>query len=240
MKEYLTEKSENKRELYQNILNKESNQKELPEAIFVLSGGIKEDKDGEFKTLSYSEKDVHGFVTGGKARVISAAELAKIFPEIKVVTTSAIEPDYPSHARVMANELLKREVPEDQIILEEKSIDTLTEFMEMIKISVREKWKRITIITNDYHIPRAKEMFQQIESLVKGEDPEFDAALIKFKEANTKINFISAEEILETINPHFKTLIEKVKQTEEYTKRLEAEERGLEDLKSGKYKRFKK
>ncbi len=240
MKERLTEKSENKRELYQNILNKESNQKELPEAIFVLSGGIKKSEEGKFKTLSYSEKDVHGFVTGGKARVISAAELAKTFPEIKLVTTSAVEPNYPSHARIMANELLKLEVPKDQIILEEKSIDTLTQFMEMVKISVQEKWKRIIILTNDYHIPRAKEMFQQIESLVKGEDSEFDAALIKFKEANTEINFMSAEEILETTDPHFKTLIEKVRQTEEYKKRLEAEEKGLKDLRSGEYKRFKK
>jgi len=247
MKEFLVQNPENsennpenKKEIYQAILNKETNRKELPEAVFILSGGIKKTGEGKFKTLSYSDEDVHGFVTGGKARVVGAAELAKVFPEMKMVTTSAIEPDFPSHARVMADELIKRETPEDQVILEEKSIDTITELMEMIKMSVRENWKKITILTSDYHIPRTKEMFRQLGSLVKDEDPEFDAALIKFKEANIEINFVSAEEILETTGHHFKSLIDKVRLTEGYKKRLEAEERGLEDLKSGRYKRFKK
>ncbi len=186
-----------KREAYEKILTEESEENKLPEAIFLSSGGIKKTKDEKFKTLAYSDLDYHGFVSGGKARVLSGAELAKSFPEIKIVTTSVIEPDYPSHASVMADELKERGVPEDQIILEERSIDTLTELVEAIKIAVREDWKNIAFISNGYHLPRFKEMFNRLESLIeKGEDQEFDEALEKFQKEKGIVGFISAEKIL--------------------------------------------
>ncbi len=229
-----------RREAYEKILMEESEENRLPDAVFLSSGGIKKTKDEKFKTLSYSDYDYHGFVSGGKARVISGAELAKTFPELKIVTTSVVEPDYPSHASVMAAELKERGIPEDQIILEEKSIDTITELVEAVKMAARENWKNIAFISNGYHLPRFRETFNRLESLMeKGEDPEFNEAFEKFQKEKGSVGFISAEHILESTSNHYKNLFEKVEKLEAYSKRLEAEKKGLEDLRSGRYRRFK-
>ena len=78
----------------------------VPEVIFVLSGGIKEVKQSELKyrSTSYSDQDDFG-VTGGRARVIAAAEIAAAFPEVNIVTTSrsihSKTQSEPTHATVI-------------------------------------------------------------------------------------------------------------------------------------------
>lgn len=199
-----------------------------PDAIFILSGGIVAKDEGrtqQFKSPSYKEKDENGLITGGKARVIAAAEISKKFPEAKIITTSkdARESGRPTHAEVMAEELQKLGIHPETIIKEEKSKDTLTELREMIKMIQQNNWKNVDVITNEYHISRVEAMLDVLLSETEKEKP--------------LIQLISAEKILETKSSHYKKLFDKVRQTDGYRLRIEREQKGVEDFKQGIYRK---
>lgn len=212
-----------------------------PDAFFVLSGGIKlksaEGGDQGYKSLSYADSDTDyaGLVTGGKARVFAAAKIAKYFPESIIVTTSRVEENAPSHAQVMADELAFRGVPKERIVLEEKSRSTITELIEIVKMTISRNWHEVAIITSDYHLPRVREMLERLEDLSGDSDPDFTESWHEFRD-QVKVDFIAAEAILESTNEHYKRLLAKVRDSEAYKQRLEAEKKGLGDLQAGRYK----
>lgn len=232
-----------KEEAIRNIVSAEF-AGEIPQALFVLSGGIVADTrertdnpgDDGYKTLSYQDLDAHGLVTGGKARVVAAAEIAKLFPDLPLVTTSRYEADKPTHAAVMAQELEQRSVPSEQIIKEEQSVNTVTELTELVKMAVRNEWKRVEAITSDYHIARCAKMFEALDTIVNYDDPEFFEALAKFRESGSRLAFIAAEEVLEKVSSKYSQLFEQVRQTDAFKGRVAAEEKGIRDLQEGRYK----
>lgn len=211
-------------------------EKGMPDAVFILSGGIKKiEKKGEeqYHSLAYSDKDAFGLMGGGKARVLAASYVGKIFPDLKFVTTSK-EKDMPSHATVMAKELQKRGIKKKNILLEEESFSTLTELFQMVKIAVENNWVNLSVITNDFHIPRAEKILEKLEEFSKN-DPCFVTSLKEFKERGIKVNFIAAEDILGEISEHYKKLVERVRKSPEYEKRMQMEQKGIDDLEEGKY-----
>ncbi len=237
------------------VENKQLTCKELcggvPDAIIILSGGIipsnqaKRDGRPAFKSPSYSEEYVltdpvtNGeirLITGGKARIISAAELARVFPNTIIVTTSAVDSNEPTHAAVMERELVDLGVLPNRILKEEVSWDTFSEMAEMVKMADSKGWWRLAVITNGYHVPRAQEMFNQAPSLISEEvDPDFHNALDRI-EKGLKVVFVSAEDILPLRHRSYQIVIEAVKSSQPYSKRLEAEAKGLSDLNAGRYR----
>lgn len=224
--------TEELKECIKSVICQETESGRMPESIFVLSGGIIR-KDDEYKSPSYSETDDHGLITGGKARSIAAAKISEIFPDINFVTTSRRLKEEPTHASVVAAEMERFGAKQENIILEENSWDTYSEMIEMIKMAQREGWSRVAIVTNDYHVPRAKEFFIQLEKLSE-QDKETMESISKFKQ-QVEVSFIPAEKILESTSGHYKNLISKVRESDNYKDRLAAEQRGIEALRSGDY-----
>lgn len=229
---------------------------ETPDAIFPLAGAIKPLKGGvkysspngesalAWSNLSFENLGEQGLVTGGKARMLAAVEAAKLFPDAMIVPNSynRFSADEPTMAAVSRQELLRRGVPDSQILLEEESFSTFTELVEMLKLAVDNKWTRVSIITSDYHIPRTSEMMRQVASLDKiapadhqQEATEGIDALKLFKDYGGQISFVAAEDILRAVSPRYEEYLGKVKQTSLYSDTLEAEARGLAHLKSGEY-----
>lgn len=217
---------------------------QLPEVVFIASGGIKKVPNADkpdgigYRSLSYDENDldVHGFVTGGKMRVIAGAEIAKKYPNIILVTTSKVEEDAPSHAKVMASELEKLGVPVDQIMLEECSDNTASELIEMVKLAVTNNWTRLGFITSDYHVPRVQVLFDHLEEIAGGQDKEFLQVFEEFKKRRIEVNFIKAEKLLEIIDPKYQDFFAEVRKSDAYQQRLDAEARGVLDIIGGKYR----
>lgn len=229
---------------------------QAPDAIFPLAGAIKPLKNGinysspndepalAWSNLSFEDLGDHGLVTGGKARVLAAAEVAKLFPETTIVTDSynRFNADEPTMAAVSRQELLRRGVPDSQMMLEEESFSTFTELVEMLKLAIDNNWTKISIITSDYHIPRTAEMMRQIESLDKIAPDEHRQEAIEamqefetFKANGGQISFVAAEDILVKISDRYKVYLDQVKQTPSFKATLESEARGLAHLKSGDY-----
>ena len=219
-----------------------------PDAVFVHSGGIIEsgrDDKRVLKSTPYGSKDHIGLFGGGKARVIAAAQLAEYFPEAKIVTNSTVTNNLGQvepHALVYAAELRdKHEVPDSQIIVQEDSIDTATELIELMRMTENMGWKRVVMITNDYHLPRAKAIFENLEALAaknyEEEDSKEVAKLLKrTKEAGTELIFQGAEEILELRSPHYKNLIAAAQDTQAFKDRVAAEANGVKQILDGTYK----
>ncbi len=221
-------------ELYKEIFCGE------PDAIFVLSGEITK-KPGDtlrpYRSTSFATSDSFGML-GGKARVVAAAEVGKYLPNVKIVTTSrSMDPERseePTHAQVMAIELKHYGIPQDQIMLEEESTTTLTEIVEMIKLSRRNDWKHVGIISNAYHLPRVQAIYEHIQDFTN-DDEVLEEALQFFRQNNLTISYVPAEEILPHRSSHFVKLIHQAQQSEEYLRRIESERIGLQKVKEKTY-----
>src|SRR3989344_1245133 len=222
------------REKIENIF-----QHQKPDAIAVFSMDIVATRGREdFKSGSYADLDVRGLVSGGKADVVAAAEVAKYFPEAVIVTDTRdrdASRNRPTHASVYASEIQRLGVPRGRILMEENSVNTIEELVEIIKMAVHHGWDNVAIILNDFHVERTREMLAQLPSLAKQDDHEFIEAFRKFNDSGRKITFVTAEDILLVRNPRYARLFEKVRETPAYKKRVEAEARGLSDLRNRKY-----
>lgn len=211
----------------------------VPQALYIESGGIKETKkprkDNPYETTSYADETDSGLL-GGKARLIAASEIAKAFPQLHLVTSSKDNINAETHAKVMAYELEQRYgIDKSRISLEEKSTSTLTELVEMIKMSIRNGWSRVSVLTNDYHLARNYEMYDHIEQLADPNDVEFKQSWPKFKD-NVTLTFIGAESILPFRYSRYSSLISNVEETESYKRRLEFEARGVKAIEERVYK----
>src|SRR3989344_5384080 len=211
-------------------------------AIFILSASEREINIGDTKKYrpdAYSNLDNKGSIGGGHARVIATAELGKYFPDVKLVTTSAPEKTDESLARIYAKELESLEIPVEQIILEEKSTDTLTELIEMIKIARNNAWESVAVLTSEQHIERASEMLNHLEELaisLNKMDEEFSLAFEYFgKGKKLQVRFLKAEEILPMRDKRYEKIIEAMRNSEAYKKSVEAEKRGIKRIREGTY-----
>jgi hypothetical protein len=224
----------NKSRLYEEMFNGE------PDAIFVLNGEVVKKPNNirrPFQSTSFASSDNFGML-GGKARVIAAAEVGKYFSHTKIVATShSLNPERskePTLAQVMANELEHYGIPENQIVLEEKSTSTLTTIVEMIKLAKENNWVHLGIISNDYHLPRVQAMYKHIQELINDDDALKEA--LQFCHQNDlSISFIAAEDILPHKSTHYIELIRQVQQSQEYLKRIESEKIGLEKIEGHAY-----
>ena len=226
-----------KEEIYKQILEKEFEGGELPDAIFVLSGSIEFHENQGFRSPSYASGDDSG-ITGSRARVIAAAEIAKTFPEITIVAMSENkEKSHPSDAEVIEQELVERGVDMEQIELEEESTSTHTELLEMMKMAKGKGWTRIAVLTNDYHIARTSLMLEKLENIPGALIDEEEFATVKeFKQSEVEVRFFSAEDIISNASHHYKALIDKVHESQGYKNRVEREQNGIRQLNEGTYK----
>src|SRR3989344_1923662 len=215
-------------------------QHQKPDAIAVFSMDIVATRGREdFKSGSYADLDARGFISGGKANVVAAAEVAKYFPEATIVTDTRdrdASRNRPTHASVYASEIQRLGVPKERILMEENSVNTIEELVEIIKMAVQHDWHNVAIIRNDFCVERTREMLTQLPSLAKPDDHEFVEAFRKFNDSGRKITFVTAEDILLVRNPRYARLLEKVRDTPAYKKRVGAEAQGLSDLRNSRYK----
>lgn len=212
------------------------------DALFVMDCDITKKGKGEFErwaSTSYTKKDAHGFLAGGRARVIAAAEIAEEFPDLKIVTTSYWNPEDPIHAEIYKKELEKLGVDDERIEMEVKSRSTLASLVELVKMADKNGWKKVGVLTSDYHVERVREMYNHLDELAKKfklDDQEFQEDWQKIKDQGVlEIFMVSAEDILPERNPKYSAIIEAVRNSDAYKNRVMAEKRGVQQIKDGTY-----
>ncbi len=230
-----------------------------PDAVLVLGGDITKKERGSkifYDLAGLTEGDTHG-VTGGKARFIAGVRIYKyIFKKaeekVRMLTTgthTGLYPDGPLEADVGAQFLQRHGVPEETIIKMKEPFTTLQEFISLAKVAHENNFKKIVVVTNGYHIPRARAFYETLaDEALYGErlrniddklNEYFGSLSLTKKEffekiKNLQVEFVAAEDILKNIS-HYENIIEKFFKTDGYQKRVESELGGYAQLKEGLY-----
>lgn len=212
---------------------------ETPDAIVIMSGASKfNEEKGRYEMGSYSDVDDSGLVTGGKDRDIAGAELHQAFPESALVTTSRnMNPDIPPYAAIQKEELVRMGVPAEQIIEEDQSYRTVDGLKNTLLMAQAKGWKKLVYITSPYHTPRMQEFLQRITQFAADEQEivQLQAINTDIKNGMFEVRVVSSDEILPFRSQHYRAYFDKVKQLPGYAARVKTEQRGLEDIQSGKY-----
>ena len=214
------------------------------DAIIVLGGGLHL-RDGEYYPADYSDSDEFG-VLGGHMRLQAALEFfAAAKPKNVVFTTGVYQkhitkfgPDVPPEADVYAKRFLEtlaklksdpayaamlKDAGNPRVTLENGSTTTMTNIRETLRIIREKKWGRVAIITNDYHVPRVKALFEKMRT-----NPD--------NATTVEIEFLSAERIVRQFRPGvYDAEIDEAYRSPEAQKRIMNEQNGIKDLAAGRY-----
>jgi hypothetical protein len=189
-----------------------------PDAIIILSTGLKKDASGIWRPTDYADRDAFGTL-GGIERVRAAALLAAEYPESVIVTTcKQMSDEPPTHASVYADALVACGIPRERILLEERSTNSQTQVREAIALAQEKGWRSLFLVASEFQLPRVRAFWEACE----GEKP--------------RVEFVSAESVLIPKDPSFAEAFEKAKRTPAYESRLAAEARGVAAVKSGNYR----
>lgn len=208
-----------------------------PEVLILLSAGTVretgEDSKVFYRSTRVDEGDGFGTLFG-EARVIATAELAKHFSKTEIITTSKRPTGKITHAQIIRDELENLSINRGRILLEEESNDTLSQIGETLKIVCEKGWRNVVFITNEYQISRAKAMYKHFGEL-SFVNKDTKSAVGELKSSEVKVSFVSAEDVLPYRDHSFIKVIDKMKKTDNYKKRLENEQRGVKMVLSGEY-----
>ena len=194
------------------------------EVIIVLGGWFVQEPDGNWRTTNFKEAGDNLGMTGDRVRVVAASFLGKKYPKLKIMVSgssgrlSHIE-DCPTLSAVLKKELIELGVNPENIIEEEKSTGTYQQLKNSFEIVRRLNLSKVGIISNEYHLPRIEAFLEHVPNL------------------NCQTELISAEKVAIDNNPEYwKKEIEDAYASEDMKKRIALEQKGVQDLREGKYK----
>lgn len=212
---------------------------EAPDAVVVVSGASKyNDKKGRYEMGSFSDVDDSGLVAGGKERVIAAVEMYNSFPGSTFVATSQnADPTIPTYASIIVAELIRMGIPAEKVVEENQSYRTVDGLKHTLLLSRERGWNKIVFLTSGYHVPRVRTMLEHI--LEFSQDKEEQALLLDIKKAIERgvfvVQVVSADDILPFRSKHYDTYLDTVKELPGYQARVASEQKGVQDIKTGKY-----
>lgn len=199
------------------------------DTVVVLGGSLKKEKE-KWRTTHFDEGDNFGGL-GDRLRVVAAYYLYKKNPNTPIITIGGrgkLEgvTDAPAVSEVIKEELIDFGVPEEKIVTETKSGNTLEGLIALQEIILKENYARSTVISNEYHVPRIKVMIECSDKL---------STLLNMLSLGT-LNLLSAESVcLDNEKTKWESLIQNAYQSELIKKRIRLETQGVEDIKKGRY-----
>lgn len=193
-------------------------------AIFILGGGLK--KDGSvWRTTRLNEDGDHYGPTADCLRVLAGALLFKAGKVQTLIASGGKgqykdNPEVPTLASVIKNELISMGVPVEAVEEENESENTYQQLKAAKNITEKLVFTSVGIISNFWHIPRIKALIDHASDL-----------------KNFNIKLISAETVITEIgDPNLATSIKRAYDSSLFNKRIELEAKGIQDIQEGKYK----
>jgi uncharacterized SAM-binding protein YcdF (DUF218 family) len=226
-----------------------------PNAFLVLTGNMRELSpasskailDGrKYKTSSFGVGDENSvralgvsLPAGGRDRVLAAVEMHRAYPDAYVVSMSKSRDEKkPTYAMIIAKELAEKGVDEKKILLEEVSVDTITEFKEAAKLWKKHGWDNIVFILAEWHVPRATALLNHIEDFTDTDEER--KLLSEFVECiqtdKLTVQFLDTTKVLSTQSSKYKYFFEKrLANDPGMQARIRAEEGGIQQIAEGTY-----
>lgn len=195
----------------------------MKRAIVLLGGAVICDAD-VWRTARLDEGDGRA-VTGDYLRVAAVACLYKRYPgSTCILSGGSVKYNAPTVAYVNKQELLRDGVPEESIRLEERSLNTWQQLQSLNTLIPDGRVDHVLIVSNTWHLPRVCAMIlrdQYLSSLLQ----------------KGVIELVGAEEVLTQYDAFtWKQMLEDWYASPGLRARIELEERGISDLRSGNYR----
>lgn len=189
-----------------------------PDAFFILAGAMKyDDTKDEYITASFDTYDENSALaigrplpSGGRDRVLVAFEMHGVFPDAYLVGMSKTRDESkPTYASVVQKELLEKGVDEDRILLQDVSVDTITELKEVARLTIKRGWSNIVLIVSKWHVPRAEALLNHVEDFIdEGEKTLLSSFANAIKSGALRVQFLDTTAVLSTINDTYKKFFE--------------------------------
>lgn len=197
------------------------------EAVAVLGGVIRKKKDGTWRTSNLYENGESLGSLGDGLRVRAAALLYHKNSNYLIIASGGKGRfkrivGVPAIAQVIKAELIKLNVPERAVMIEDKSGSTYEQLQKIKKILVDNSISRLVVISNAWHLPRVKAMVKL--------DPDLNKTW-----KQRRLILKSAEKILISQNQLWKQKIAKAYNKDKIQQIIKSEKQGIKDLLEGNY-----
>jgi len=192
----------------------------MKKCLVVLSGWAKKNKNGVWKTSGSS---------GVKLRITAAKHLWNKDKNLFIITAGKkgglVNTIDKPLAEIISQELIELGVNKKMIIKESKSDNTYEHLVNLPKLIEKYKFDSVSIISNEWHLPRIKTMTECMF-------PELKILL-----ADKKIELVAAEEVLVKAGPKkWTSKIQRIRASKAYKTMVREENKGIQDILNGRYK----
>jgi len=198
------------------------------DAFVVLCGGLVETPDGNWRTTTFDDSGDHVGILGDRLRIDAASYLYRDIPGARFIVSGGkghlqIYPNAPAMAPIMRKELLETGVPDDHIIVDDKTNSTYRQIMAIERYSKEYGFNTFGIISNDFHLPRIEAMCKHLNPI---------PALL----AHIQVTLISAEEVcIDADKERWEPIIYTAYHSDAMKKRITLEQKGVADIVAGHY-----
>jgi hypothetical protein len=187
------------------------------DCIYVLSGGMRKNQNGEIVPGDFETLDHHGFMAEGQTRCQAAVHLWQQNKQIKVISSGTILPltkdkdsEKAPYSAVYKNEMIKLGIAPESIIESTEPIDTFSELVSLVGFITQNTWKNIVVICNRAQMARTLILWKIIQDypLTTKLNPDFEISVKFFanrllyrKEQILTLDFLNKLNKLKTLNP---------------------------------------
>lgn len=198
------------------------------DAFVILCGGLVKTPDGNWRTTTFDDLGDHVGILGDRLRIDAASYLYLDIPTARFIVSGGkghlqINPNAPAMAPIMRKELLEIGVPDDHIIVDDKTNGTYRQIMAIERYRKEYGFNAFGVISNDFHLSRIDAMCKHLEPLPR--------LLI-----HIQITLISAEQVcIGADKKYWEPIIHKVYQSDAMKKRITLEQKGVADIIAGHY-----
>lgn len=200
------------------------------DAVAVFGGGMIRNEHGRWRTTRFEETGDNFGVMGDYIRVLAAKEIYKKNPKITIITIGSKGqfshiPDAPTLAELLKQELIEHKIPKNAIVEEKNGGNTYQQIMAIAELIKNFSFKKIGLVSNQYHIPRIRAMIEYNETLKKSLKTD-------------TIIYLCAEEILIELDHQYnwKEVLRKVYESKTMKERVALENKGVKEIVEGRYK----
>lgn len=122
------------------------------DALAILAGGINKEGILSGDTINRLNKGLELFRKQNFKKVIVSGRFSFLYDYVPTKT----------EAKAMIEYLSEKGIPKEKLILEDKSRDTIGNAYFVKGILKKNGWKKIIIVTSDFHIDRTKYIFKKV------------------------------------------------------------------------------
>ena len=196
--------------------------------VVVLGGALRKDDTGRWRTVDLGQGGDNFAASNDRWRIDAVYAIWKNDRSTTLVVSGGQgqykkETDTPAVAEVMAHELMELGVSESAIMKDVESGNTVEQLRMTAAFAKEMKLQKVVILSNEWHIPRIKEMIAHAPGLVESL-------------TGVEVELVAAENILWAESMEWQDRIKSARTDPGIMTRVALEQKGIRQIVDGTYK----